>query len=682
MSKQVEPAGNKITGVTGKVLTVPSSWCESSIDGKFRIGSKRAFGLYPKPLRDRMSRERLEKLWDPGHKVNLAKTTSEIQVFEAAKSGTGDALTGVDKLAKDNLDAGLDLLTQLDKKMRTNNGLGSTNGLEADIGPTFDVVSFHDGQHWNVIIDNTPDGDLENALKLRPFTETRDFAPLTKSDNLNVSVNVYDDGEVVQIVSISGSHGTHVSSIAVANFPDAPEKNGLAPGAQIVSVTIGDGRLSSMETGTALVRAMAYIMQRMEEGLKIDLINMSYGEHSHWSNAGKVGDMMAEIINKYGVTWVASAGNDGPALCTVGTPPDINTNTVIGVGAYVSPEMMVAMYSSREKLPAAPYTWTSRGPTIDGDRGVTICAPGGAITSVPAFTLRGSQLMNGTSMASPHTCGAISLLISGLRQRGLDHTPFSIKRSLAASAKALPHLCHYAQGHGLLQIEAAFEHLNKYVQSVDRDVRFSVSCNTGSSASKGIHLRDFDVDKPVEVAIKIEPFFLDPDNRQAQDKINFNMKFALGCTATWVKHPSHLDLMYTVRHFLVQVDPTGLDKGVHTTYINAYDANQPDKGPLFEIPITVVKPEPLVQLPRPHVQYKEIVFNPGTIKRTFVKVPDQATWAVVRVHSNETAATGKFVLHTVLLLPKKVVKTYENHKMFTLAENGEWTYAFPIEGNF
>ena len=60
--------------------------------------------------------------------------------------------------------------------------------------------------------------------------------------------------------------------------------------------------------------------------------------------------------------------------------------------------------------------------------------------------------MNGTSMASPHVCGAVALLISGLRHENLKWSPFSIKRALASTARPLPHLCPYGQGHGLMQV--------------------------------------------------------------------------------------------------------------------------------------------------------------------------------------------------------------------------------------
>nr|CAD7428167.1 unnamed protein product [Timema monikensis] len=163
-----------------------------------------------------------------------------------------------------------------------------------------------------------------------------------------------------------------------------------------------------METGTSLVRAMIQVMQRQNDPeTRIHIINMSYGEHTHFSSSGRIGELMAEVIDKHGLIWVASAGNNGPALCTIGTPPDICTNNVIGVGAYVSSDMMMAEYAMCERLPSMPYTWSSRGPTIDGDLGVSVCAPGGAITSVPNFTLRNSQLMNGTSMSAPHVSGAV-----------------------------------------------------------------------------------------------------------------------------------------------------------------------------------------------------------------------------------------------------------------------------------
>lgn len=274
-----------------------------------------------------------------------------------------------DKLAKENLDAMADFLNACDKKF-------------ADTKTSFDCVLFQSQNGWIVVIDTSEIGDLESGVVFGEYSRTHEMAKI--DDYLSISMNVHDDGNTLELVGICSSHGTHVASIACGfdGFePENEELNGVAPNAKVVSLTIGDGRLGSMETGTSLVRAIIKVMELCDSGTKIDVINMSYGEHASWSNSGRVGELMAELVSRYGVVWVASAGNHGPALCTIGTPPDISTDVCIGVGAYFSPEMQEAEYVLRQKLPGNVYTWTSRDPCIDGGNGVTVIAPGAAIAS-------------------------------------------------------------------------------------------------------------------------------------------------------------------------------------------------------------------------------------------------------------------------------------------------------------
>lgn len=438
-----------IIGLSGKTLNLSNFMKSNNVSTEYRLGVKNLLELYPARVREKILADEKLKNWDEFNKKALADVAREVGTFEAKNQSkfsftyqTGVSkysffvdltnLSFKDKLVKENLDGLADFLNGCDKKF-------------TDMKTTYDCVLFQGKEcGWITVIDTTENGDLENAVMCHEYSGFQEMAKI--DEYLSVSTNVHDDGNTLEIVGMCSSHGTHVASIASGYDPENEELNGVAPAAKIVALTIGDGRLGSMETGTALVRAIIKVMELCDSGTKIDVINMSYGEHAAWSNSGRIGELMAELVNRYGVIWVASAGNHGPALGTIGTPPDISSESCVSVGAYVSPEMMEAEYALREKLPGNCYTWSSRDPCIDGGSGVTVCAPGAAIASVPEYTLSKSQLMNGTSMSAPHVAGAIAIVLSALKKLNIAYSPYSIKRAIWNSSTFLSYVDPFAQG--------------------------------------------------------------------------------------------------------------------------------------------------------------------------------------------------------------------------------------------
>lgn len=100
-------------------------------------------------------------------------------------------------------------------------------------------------------------------------------------DELTYTFRIDSKGNWVEICVASGSHGSHVANIAAAHYPDEPKKNGLAPGAKVISFCIGDNRLGAMETGTALTRAFNLCA---EYGAHV--ANLSFGEGTHLPDKG------------------------------------------------------------------------------------------------------------------------------------------------------------------------------------------------------------------------------------------------------------------------------------------------------------------------------------------------------------------------------------------------------------
>lgn len=174
------------------------------------------------------------------------------------------------------------------------------------------------------VIDVEGNGDLTKVKPIADYSVEQEYFTISEIDLMNVAVKIYDEGRVLSLVTPSGSHGTHVAGIAAAYFADHPELNGVAPGAQLVSIKIGDNRLSAEETGTkhlycpvtiipgsAMVRGLIYVINN-----KVDLINMSFGEPTSVPNAGRFIQIAKEAVNDHGVIFVCCAGNSGPALST------------------------------------------------------------------------------------------------------------------------------------------------------------------------------------------------------------------------------------------------------------------------------------------------------------------------------------------------------------------------------
>ncbi len=649
----VKAEGGQLTGLTGRTLKVSDKW--KNPKGEYRLGMKLGYELFPSELVSVIKAEREEQFRRAQHK-HRTELARKLAAFKDANPKPDDAKKGEQK----ELEAQVELIDEMLKSY-------------SDPGPIYDCVVFHDGEHYQAVVDTDEDGDLAEEKVMTNFRVNREYGTFADPINMNFGVNLYEDGKVLSIVCDTGAHGTHVAGIVAAYFPENPEWNGVAPGAQIVSVKIGDTRLDGMESGPGLVRGLQTVLEN-----KCDLINMSYGEPSRTPNSGRVAELYSEIVTDHDVIFVSSAGNAGPALTTVGAPGG-TTSAILGVGAYLSPQMMRSEYSIRESLPGLPYTWTSRGPTADGDMGVDIYAPGGAIAPVPLWTRQVNQQMNGTSMASPNACGNIALLLSAAKQNKLKYNPFSVRKAIQNSAEAVHGDEVFAAGPGLIQVDKAWNFLQSHADQAGQRINFGISIPSLHNA-RGVYLREpHQTERVASYRVTITPEF--PEGTSIEDRLGVNLYCKLKTTAEWVTSGDLLHLNHGGNRFEIEVDPTELEPGVHFAEVMAYPADGDESTILFRVPVTVVVPIRDAEIEENNFSMSfEGEFAPGQIQRHFFDVPSGATWAEVKMKVVDTPDVKFFRLHTLQLIDGQDFEEAESGTYFQLIPEVETVHAFPVVG--
>jgi len=86
------------------------------------------------------------------------------------------------------------------------------------------------------------------------------------------------------------------------------------------------------------------------------------------------------------------------------------------------------------------------------------------------------------------------------------------------------------------------------------------------------------------------------DSATQTTRIEFEMDLALQSTQPWVKVPQLLVLMNHGRSFKIEIEPNDLPPGVHVAHVEGYDVHRRDRGPMFRLLVTLVKPlEPHAQ---------------------------------------------------------------------------------------
>eukprot|EP00924_Labyrinthula_sp_SR-Ha-C_P011420 maker-scaffold_46-snap-gene-0.47-mRNA-1 protein AED:0.02 eAED:0.13 QI:33/1/0.5/1/1/1/2/0/1376 len=632
-----------INGLREDRLKISKSVSDENPTKKWFLGEKNIFAVFPKPVRKRLAAKHEER----------AKKYHELIKKEVEK-----------KLA----------VQPEDEKLKKQLELLKTEPRFDSEGFVVTVVLYQDiNGVFKVLLDKQGDGDLTQFKPISSFKISQQFDKWDEVSQLNYCVNVETEDPAallsgnlssskVTLICDNSSHGTHVASILAGNHPENRDLNGIAPGAEVVSLRIGDGRLGTMETNKSIVKAVSLAVE-----LGCDLVNMSFGEASTGTSEGIVVETIQEAVRKHGLIFVTSAGNSGPSLSTVGAPG--SSPGVISVGAYVDRNMKVAQYGSIVDGEAESlYDWTSRGPTYDGSLGVSICSPGGAVASVPQWVLHQKDQKNGTSMASPNACGSVALLLSALKQKKIRYSPVSVQRAIENSARKIDGMENFGMGKGLIQIKSAFEMLMSEKEYVSKDddmffldlpFDFVVSSaqnipSPGTHLNRGIYLRD-----PAQVKttsthnLFLKPIFnhteeysefsnskgyttdklSNPSNFKRGEfvitrwpisyKNKLQMKLMVECSEKWVKTTEEV-LYHGSESINILIDPRNLPAGVHFTWVNIYEARTKSLGPLFKLPVTIVVPENSIQ--EIDFDKSNMKFYGGLVKRTFLAIPKGASF--------------------------------------------------------
>ncbi len=340
-----------------------------------------------------------------------------------------------------------------------------------------------------VRIDTDADRDWADEKPLQNYHVKYDSFQFARSKKekqiapMTCGLNVFLSEKKVVIHFDDGGHGTHVAGIAAGyRINGQRDFHGIAPGATIISLKIGNNTLAGGATVTgSKKKAFEYAAKYARDHNVPVVCNLSYGIGSELDGESDI-DVFLDKLCKATPNLIvfSSAGNLGPGLSTVGTPAA--GQAVITVAALLAVDSGRDVMGLDMKSPQVAV-FSSRGGELSKP---TIAVPGYATSTVPRWNRRG-DFWRGTSMASPYAAGMGAVMICSAEARYPDrqHRCSWVKTALQKASSPMYHYNALDYGAGIPDLTKAVESYQQMVSNLVDDVLFDYEVSTDSPLAVG-----------------------------------------------------------------------------------------------------------------------------------------------------------------------------------------------------
>lgn len=563
-------------------------------------------------------------------KAVLKKTENGTSAFK----GGNEFLSGIETLT--GIDTSNILIGSFDESrlMNTAPVLRDINGNN-NYNDKFGIAVFYSisDNKWKYAVDINADQSITGDKVLESYNSSQNYFSIPNTDTLplmNIAVNLYPDKGIANLFFDDNSHGTHVAGISAGYKISKADFNGVAPGAKLAAYKISDNSIGGGISVTGAMRKAYIEIDSIARNTgNICIVNMSFGIGSELEGFSDMELFLDSLLSANPYMYVfLSAGNEGPGLSSIGLPA--TSRNAFSTGAVLMQDIANDQYFSPLEYDIVLH-FSSRGGEFPKPDAI---APGACISTVPQFA---NPRKWGTSMASPYTAGAASLLLSAFNQEMPEVKIPSVLLYKALKESAIPYegYNYLDQGKGLINVERAYSLLKEYISSEENVKLAEYNLRPIKPAPDGraanIFIRDFNhYDETGE-------FEFEMNKSGGEDEShNPGIFYNLTSDSKWLKpksgkliHSNNSPLAIALEYEKDDMEESGLAVGNISAFIEGKNI------PEFDMTVAAVLPYEFTEDNDYEEEFTEEIVSPGIAKRYYFRIPNESGLINVNLASSE-----------------------------------------------